>query len=82
MLEAATAGLGVCIAPWQLVIDDIRAQRLVAPFGFVPNGLNYVAARRPGRHRKAQVFCAWMAQEAEKTPMPSWPGSSPHRPRC
>ena len=70
MLEAATAGLGMCIAPWPLVIDDIQARRLVAPFGFVPNGLSYVAVRQPGRHRKAQAFCDWLAWEAARTPMP------------
>lgn len=75
MLEAATAGLGICIAPWQLVLDDIQAQRLVAPFGFIPNGLNYVAVRRPRRSRKAQAFCTWLAAEAAKTPMPSPHGS-------
>jgi DNA-binding transcriptional LysR family regulator len=73
MLEAATAGLGVCIAPWQLVMDDIQAQRLVAPFGFIPSGMNYVAVRRPRRSRKAQAFCAWLAEEASKTPIPSPP---------
>lgn len=71
MLEAATAGLGVCIAPWQLVIDDIQAQRLVAPFGFIPSTMDYVAIRRPRRNRKAQAFCAWLAEEAAKTPRPS-----------
>jgi DNA-binding transcriptional LysR family regulator len=71
MLEAATGGLGVCIAPWQLVLDDLRAQRLMAPFGFVPSGMDYVAVRRPRRNRKAEVFCAWLAREAEKTPKPS-----------
>ncbi|MGO4573191.1 LysR substrate-binding domain-containing protein [Microvirga sp. 2TAF3] len=70
MLEAATGGLGACIAPWQLVIDDIRAQRLVAPFGFAPSGMDYVAVRRPRRNRKAEVFCTWLAQEARKTPEP------------
>ncbi len=73
MLEAATAGLGVCIAPWPFVIDDIQAKRLVAPFGFVPNGLDYVAVRQPGRHRKAQAFCDWLAHEAARTPMPQQP---------
>lgn len=71
MLEAATSGLGVCIAPWQLVIDDLRAGRLVAPFGFVLSGMDYVAVRRPRRNRKAEAFCVWLAQEAQKTPTPS-----------
>jgi DNA-binding transcriptional LysR family regulator len=68
MLEAATGGLGVGIAPWPLVIDDIRARRLVAPFGFVSSGRDYIAVRRPRRSRKAQAFCAWLKQEAEATP--------------
>ncbi|MBV9956049.1 MAG: LysR family transcriptional regulator [Pseudolabrys sp.] len=71
MLEAATAGLGACIAPWPLVIDDIAAGRLVAPFGFAPSGLNYVAARKGNRSRKAEEFCEWLAQEAKSTPVPS-----------
>ncbi|MCB8821651.1 LysR substrate-binding domain-containing protein [Microvirga rosea] len=73
MLEAATAGLGIGIAPWQLVIDDIQAGRLVAPFGFIPSGMDYVAVRRPQRSRKAQAFCAWLETEAARTPMPTSP---------
>jgi DNA-binding transcriptional LysR family regulator len=60
MLEAATAGLGACIAPWPLVMDDVAAGRLAAPFGFRPSGQTYVAVRRPRRSRKAQDFCAWI----------------------
>jgi len=35
LLEAAVAGLGVAIAPQQLVADDLAAGRLAAPWGFV-----------------------------------------------
>jgi LysR family transcriptional regulator, glycine cleavage system transcriptional activator len=70
MLEAATAGLGVGIAPWPLVIDDIQAGRLVAPFGFRPSGQSYVAMRRNQRDRTAQAFCEWLRAEAEATPPP------------
>lgn len=70
LLEAAVAGLGVCIAPWPLVMDDVAAGRLVAPFGFVPSGQIYKAARRPQRSRIAEAVCAWLAQEAEVTPRP------------
>ena len=35
LLEAAAAGLGVAIAPQTLVVDDLHAGRLVAPWGFV-----------------------------------------------
>jgi DNA-binding transcriptional LysR family regulator len=34
LLEAAAAGLGVAIAPQQLVADDLASGRLVAPWGF------------------------------------------------
>ena len=65
MLEAASAGLGVCIAPWPLVADDIRAGILVAPLGFIPNGQSYVALRRSRQHKKSALFCAWLAEEAK-----------------
>lgn len=70
MLEAATAGLGVAVAPWPFVIDDIRAGRLVAPFGFTPSGQRYAALRRQRRNRKAEQFCTWLAAEARAMPMP------------
>jgi LysR family glycine cleavage system transcriptional activator len=70
MLEAATAGLGVCIAPWPLVMDDVRSGRLVAPFGFRSSGQSYVAIRRNRRDRKAEAFCDWLRREAEQTPRP------------
>lgn len=35
LLEAATAGLGVAIAPQQVVADDLTTHRLEAPWGFV-----------------------------------------------
>lgn len=65
MLEAARAGLGVCVAPWPYVIDDINAGRLTAPFGFTDSGHYYVALRRERRNRKASLFCSWLRQEAE-----------------
>lgn len=70
LLEAATAGLGAAIAPWPLVVDDLRAGRLVAPFGFSPSGQAYAAVRRPRRSRRAQAFCAWLEREARELPRP------------
>jgi DNA-binding transcriptional LysR family regulator len=65
MLEAASAGLGVCIAPWPMVADDLRAGVLAAPLGFIPSGQSYVALRRLRRHRKSTLFCDWLLQEAQ-----------------
>lgn len=64
MLEAAVGGLGMCIAPWPLVADDIKAGRLIAPFGFSESGQNYVALRRHRRNKKASTFCDWLSTAA------------------
>jgi LysR family glycine cleavage system transcriptional activator len=64
MLEAAGAGLGVCVAPWPYVTDDIRTGRLIAPLGFLESGHEYVALRRTRRHRKSSLFCQWLHREA------------------
>jgi DNA-binding transcriptional LysR family regulator len=66
MLEAARAGLGVCVAPWPYVTDDIRSGRLSAPFGFLDSGHDYVALRRARRNRKSSLFCDWLGQEADQ----------------
>lgn len=64
MLEAASAGLGVAIAPWPYVTDDIRFGKLSAPLGFRESGHEYVALRRARRHRKSSLFCDWLKAEA------------------
>lgn len=66
MLEAAVGGLGVCIAPWPLVADDVSAGRLIAPFGFIESGQDYVALRRRRRNKKAATFCHWMHDVAKE----------------
>lgn len=40
-LQAAVAGLGLAIAPWQLVRDDLASGLLCAPFDFVADGSAY-----------------------------------------
>ena len=64
VLEAATAGLGVGIAPYVLVRDDINAGRLIAPFGFKPNDSAYFASepRRPNADTKA--FISWLVEQS------------------
>ena len=66
MLEAASAGLGVCVSPWPYVNDDIRFGKLVAPLGFLDSGHEYVALRRSRRNRKSSLFCAWLQDEARE----------------
>ncbi len=40
-LQAAVAGIGVAIGPWQLVRDDVESGILAAPLGFVEDGTVY-----------------------------------------
>lgn len=46
-LQAAADGLGAAIGPYPLVMDDLQSGRLVAPFGFVPSGHDYVLLGLP-----------------------------------
>ena len=68
-LEAALGGLGVCVAPWHLVADEVRAGRLLAPWGFQRSGYHYVLRSRP-RHQHAESFCQWLMQQAEQMALP------------
>ena len=70
-LEAAVRGLGVAVAPWHLVMDDVQAGRLVAPLGFVASGYDYVVRRRTsGPLPRLDVFCDWLLAQAAATPAP------------
>ena len=64
LLEAAVAGLGIAIAPEPLVVDDLRAGRLVAPWGFseTPAQLALWVPRRVADGR-AQQLAQWLKNE-------------------
>ena len=72
-LEAAVRGLGVAVAPWHLVMDDVQGGRLVAPLGFVASGYDYVLRRRAGAQPRLDVFSAWLQAQASANPMPPGP---------
>ncbi len=64
LLEAALAGLGVAIAPQQLVADDLRQGRLLAPWGFVDTAARlalWVPSRRADR--RAERLADWLRQQ-------------------
>lgn len=63
LLEAATSGLGMAIAPEVLVRDDLGAGRLIAPFGFRPSGQTYVALTQPREDKNAALFVGWLAAD-------------------
>ena len=64
LLQAAVSGFGVAIGPHPLVADDIAAGRLVAPFGFVPNGLSMYVSYPKARATEPQVvaFRDWLLE--------------------
>ena len=64
LLEAAVAGLGIAIAPEQLVADDLAAGRLAAPWGFVesPARLSFWVAQGKA-DRRAEQFLRWLEAE-------------------
>lgn len=64
LLEAATAGLGVAIAPEELVADDIAAGRLLAPWGFVETGAHWVLVTPRARaDARLGALADWLRQE-------------------
>ena len=52
------------IGPHPLVADDVAAGRLVAPFGFVPNGLSIYVSYPKARATDPQVvaFRDWLLE--------------------
>ena len=64
LLEAAVAGLGIAIAPEALVVEDLKAGRLVAPWGFTqtPARLALWLPRRAADGRARQL-AQWLRQE-------------------
>jgi LysR family glycine cleavage system transcriptional activator len=61
-LQAAVAGLGVAIGPWQLVQNDIRDGLLVAPQGFREDGSAYflLSARELQSGSVSEMFGDWL----------------------
>ncbi len=72
-LEAAVRGLGIAVAPWHLVTDDVRSGRLLAPLGFVASGYDYVLRRRAISHPRMDVFCMWLQMQAKAASIPPGP---------
>jgi LysR family transcriptional regulator, glycine cleavage system transcriptional activator len=69
-LQAAAGGLGVAVAPWHLVADDVQAGRLLAPFGFCASGLQYLAKQQPAASAKGTIFCTWLKAQAQASSTP------------
>lgn len=74
MLEAALAGLGVAVATWPVVMAEVQAGRLKAPFGFVGKAGDHVLLRPRGRpNRRADLFSDWLSAQGAATEPPPRP---------
>jgi LysR family glycine cleavage system transcriptional activator len=64
-LQAASAGLGVAIGSVFMVQEEIDSGRLVAPFGFVPDGsAYYLLSSIPVEHdRRRVIFLDWVRRQ-------------------
>jgi DNA-binding transcriptional LysR family regulator len=61
-IQAAAAGVGVAIAPYAVVRDDLERGQLVAPFGFVPDGTSYHVLSQQSLEHDGRVrdLTAWL----------------------
>lgn len=68
-VQAAVAGIGIAIGPYPIVEAEIRAGRLVAPYGFVLGKEGYwLLSRRPaGSDAKVAALLAWLRREGART---------------
>jgi len=63
LLEAITAGMGIGIAPQQLVHADIQQGRLVAPWGFVStSALLCLKLHNPQQNKAIKMLAQWLAK--------------------
>ena len=67
-LQAAAAGVGVAIAPYAVVLDDLERGQLVAPFGFVPDGTGYflLSRQQPEQDGRVRQLAAWLRAETSQ----------------
>lgn len=66
LLEAAVAGLGVAIAPRQLVADDLAAGRLVAPWGFQATRASWVlCAPKTSSDPRLAALASWLQRQLD-----------------
>ena len=73
-LEAAAAGLGVAMAPWALVADDVVSGRLAAPLGFTRLAGSLALVRPAGRENPGlDRFAEWLVEQGAAMPAPPRP---------
>lgn len=63
-VEAVLSGLGACIVPQHLVIDDLKSQRLLAPLDFVESRYHYTVSTSSAFHQGAHYFVDWLNEQS------------------
>lgn len=59
--QAAVDGLGAAIGSYPLVVDDLKRGNLIAPFGFVQSGHNYILlSQAKAPNEVEQKFIHWL----------------------
>lgn len=68
MIQAATFGLGVAVAPRIIVEEEITSGRLAAPFGFVPSKNNLVLWIAPHLRNSNELrqLVTWLTEQAAR----------------
>lgn len=67
LLEAAAAGLGVAIAPEELVSADLHSGRLLAPWGFTETGGEWaLCALRGNSDPRIPALAEWLRAELQE----------------
>ncbi len=64
-LQAAAAGLGVAIGPWQLVRDEVASGILAAPLGFVADGSAYHLLSPDPLSGRAAALLDWLRRAGD-----------------
>ena len=69
--QAALDGLGAAIGSHPLIIDDLNNGKLVAPFGFVQSGHNYIAISLRGSavNKLENKFIHWLKDNINNVPI-------------
>ncbi len=74
LIQAASCGLGIATVPRMLVLDDLQAGKLVAPFGFVPGPHKLALWIAPHLRDRAETraLAQWLTEELRESagPMP------------
>lgn len=62
--QAAVDGLGAALGSYPLIADDLKRGNLIAPFGFVPSGYQYILLTQDSNpDESANSFVAWLKSE-------------------